>query len=145
MTAQDYLETLIEDCKIYSEKSNEYKDIYAKLFPDLTGEQDVKARIAKMNDDELFEYFKSSQVMLDVQTVFTKLASFVYFCKNTNVELDLENIGEVSGLANFVSNFVPFNTEYITSEGGIKEKNVKQFKSKFEEFKKSISTVIRMV
>lgn len=145
MTAQDYLETLIEDCKIYSEKSNEYKDIYAKLFPDLTGEQDVKARIAKMNDDELFEYFKSSQVMLDVQTIFTKLAAFVYFCKNTNVELDLENIGEVSGLANFVSNFVPFNTEYITSEGGLKEKNVKQFKSKFEEFKKSIGTVIKMI
>lgn len=145
MTAQDYLETLIEDCRIYSEKSNEYKDIYAKLFPDLTGEQDVKARIGKMNDDELFEYFKSSQVMLDVQTTFTKLASFVYFCKNTNVELDLEKIGEVNGLANFVSNFNPFNTEYITSEGGLKEKNVKQFKSKFEEFKKSIGTVIKMI
>jgi hypothetical protein len=145
MTAQEYLEKLIEDCRIYSEKSTEYKDVYAKLFPNLTGEQDVKSRISNMNDDELFEYFKSSQVMLDIQTIYNKLASFVYFCKNTGVDLDLEKMNEVNGLTNFVSNITPFNTEYITtSEGGIKEKNIKQFKSKFEEFKKSLGIVIKM-
>lgn len=146
MKAQEYLDSLIEECRIYTDKSIEYKDIYSKLFPDLKGPDDVKAKILAMDNDELFQYFKSSQVMLDVQTVYGRLASFIYFCKHIDLELDLSKLTDINGLANFISTYVPFNTEYITtSEGDIKEKNSKEFNKKFEEFKKSLGKVIDLV
>jgi hypothetical protein len=146
MKAQEYLDSLIEECKIFSEKSIEYKDVYAKLFPDAKDNNDVKAQILSMNDDSLLEYFKASQVMLDVQTVFTKVASFIYLCKHIDIELDLSKIQEVNRLADFISTYIPFNTEFVTnSEGNIKEKQSKEFNKKFAEFKNSIGKVIDIV
>lgn len=145
MTAQKYLDELVETCKIYSNKSNEYREVYAKLFPDINSENDVRQRVAKMNDEELYEYFKSSQLVLAIQMIFNKTASFIYFCKNIDVELNIEGLNDVNGLMNFVLNYVPFNSEYTISEGDIKEKNKKEFDKKFQEFKKSIGVVINMV
>lgn len=146
MKAQEYLDTLIEECKIFSEKSIEYKDVYAKLFPNVKDNTDVKEKILGMNDEELLDYFKSSQVMLDVQTTFTKVASFIYFCKHIDIELDLTKVNDIGNLANFISNYVPFNTEFVTnSEGEIKEKQSKEFNKKFAEFKNSIGKVINIV
>ena len=142
MKAQEYLDTLIEECRIFNEKSIEYKDIYAKLFPDVTDNTDARTKILAMKDDELKEYFKSSQVMLDVQSIFMKLASFVYFCKHIDIELDLNKIQDVPNLPNFIANFVPFHTELFTnSEGEIKEKQSKEFNKKFEVFKSSVGKI----
>lgn len=146
MKAQEYLDSLIEECRVYNDKSMVYRDIYSKLFPDLQGQNEVKTKIKTMNDEELFEYFKASQVMLDVQTIYNKVASFIYFCKYTHVELDLTRLEEMTSLANFIASFVPFNTEFITtSEGEIKEKNNKEFQRKFIDFKKAIGNVIDLV
>lgn len=143
MKAQEYLDTLIEECRIFDEKSSEYKNVYAKLFPNVT---DVKAEILKMDNEQLYDYFKSSQAMLDIQVVFTKLANFLYFCKHIDIELDLTKIQEIGNLANFISNFIPFNTEFITtSEGELKEKKSKEFDKKFEIFKSSVDKVTNLV
>jgi len=146
MKAQEYLDTLIEECRIFSEKSIDYKDVYAKLFSDAKDDNDVKKQILEMNDDLLLEYFKASQVMLDIQTVFTKVASFIYLCKHIDIELDLSKVKEVNRLADFISSYIPFNTEFVTdSEGNIKEKKSKEFNKKFVEFKNSIGKVIDIV
>jgi hypothetical protein len=144
MKAQEYLESLIEECKVYNDKSIQYKDIYAKLFPDLKGADEVKARILEMNEEELFEYFKSSNVALDVQKVFDKLASFIYFCKHIEIELDLTKLTEINSLANFISSFTPYKTELIVSDGELKEKNSKEFQKKFIAFKNSIEQATQM-
>lgn len=146
MKAQEYLDNLIEECKVFSDKSVEYKDIYAKLFPGIKDEKDVKTKILSMDDEELLNYYKSSQVMLDVQTIFTKVASFIYFCKHIDIELDLNKVNEIGPLANYISNYIPFNTEFITnSDGELKEKKSKEFDKKFGEFKNSIGKVINIV
>lgn len=146
MDAQKYLDSLIDECKIYSNKSVEYKEYYIKSFPDISDSEEIKEVILAMNDEQLFEYFKSSQLMVDLQTYFNKISSFIYFCKNINIELNLEKLNDINSLTNFVSNMIPFNTENtITSEGEIKEKNIQGFKNKFEEFKNSLNKVINVI
>ena len=84
--------------------------------------------------------------MLDVQAIFMKLASFIYFCKHLEIELDLTKVKDVPNLPVFIANFVPFNTEFFTnSEGEIKEKQSKEFNKKYEVFKSSVGKVTGII
>ena len=98
MEAQEYFDKLLEEVKIFSKKSNETKQEYIDLFPEsLKTEEEVSKYILEMDDESLRKYFNSSQILLDTQTMFLKVASFADFCKNLNIEVDISNIFEVKG------------------------------------------------
>jgi hypothetical protein len=98
----------------------------------------------EMNDESLLNYFKSSQGLADVQTIFSKIASFIYFCKHIGVELDVSKTSEVENLNQFISVYKPFETEFVIVENNLKEKDQKRFKEKFAAFKNSIGLAINM-
>lgn len=144
MESQKYLENLIEECKVFNTKSLEDQKEYLEIFPNTTEESDVRKSIMGMSDENLLKYFKASQGQLDNQTMFMKIASFIYFCKQINLELDLDRLSEVEGLINFISVYQPFSTEYIVEENTLKEKNISKTNSKFKEFKNSLNKAINM-
>ena len=145
MEAQEYFDKLLEEVKIFSKKSNETKQEYIDLFPEsLKTEEEVSKYILEMDDESLRKYFNSSQILLDTQTMFLKVASFADFCKNLNIEVDISNIFEVPGLSEFVTMREQFDTEFIVKEDKIIEKNSSRMTEKFKIFKQSLGTAIKL-
>ena len=90
------------------------------------------------------EFFKTSQIINDTQTIFSKIASYIYFCNKINIELNIENLSNVKGLSEFITSYKPFNTDYlITSEGKTDIRDKKENKFKLNEFKKNIKNIIQ--
>lgn len=145
MEAQEYFDKLLEEVKIFSKKSNETKQEYIDLFPEsLKTEEEVSKYILEMDDESLRKYFNSSQILLDTQTMFLKVAAFADFCKNLNIEVDISNIFEVPGLSEFVTMREQFDTEFIVKEDKIIEKNSSRMEEKFKIFKQSLGTAIKL-
>lgn len=144
MTAQEYLDKIIDECKVFALSATESKQKYMKLFPEAKTNEDISKIITEMDDNSLREYFQSSQSLADIQNVFAKVASFIQFCKILEIELDLSKVSEVENLTQFISVYQPFDTDYIVSENSLKEKDKKRTDQKFEAFKQSISTAISL-
>ena len=145
MKIQEYLDKSIDEAKIYSENLKNSQEEYAKLFPETGNEADVREVISKMNDDELMRYFKASQIQLDVQTSFQKIAALIYFSKHTEIELDLTKLTEVERLPEFIAGYSPFYTGSVVIENEIKERDNKITNEKFKSFKNSLGLALQMV
>ena len=144
MENQKYLENLIEECKVFNAKSLANQKEYLELFPETMDESKISDVILSMNDEDMMKYFKASQGQLDNQVMFTKIASFIYFCKQTNIELDLSKLSEVERLVEFVSVYSPFETDYIVDDNNLKEKNIKKTELKFQGFKNSLPRALKI-
>ena len=95
---------------------------------------------------KLYDYFKISQISLDLHNIFTEIGSFIHFCKKIGVELDISVLNKSDKLLSFVSNFQPFKLEFIPNEDGVLvEGNKKNIDAKFNEFKKSINRAIKII
>lgn len=145
MTVQEYLNNSIDEAKIYSDNLKNSQEEYAKLFPETVNENDVREVISKMNDEELMRYFKASQVQIDVQTSFQKIAALIYFAKHTEIELDLSKITDVERLPEFIAGYSPFYTESVVVENEIKERDIKTTNEKFKAFKNSLGLALQIV
>lgn len=136
MELQEYLNTAIEECKIFSKKSEESRNEFPNFF-----EMDNKD-IGKMNKEEMDQLYNISMVIGNTQILFTKVASILYIGKHIGTQLDIEKLSEVQGLTEFVSNYIPFNTDFTTtSEGELEIKNKKENIEKRKEFEVRIKAI----
>ena len=102
--------------------------------------------VENLNDEQLYDYFKISQISLDLHNIFTEIGSFIHFCKKIGVELDLSVLNKSDKLLSFISNFQPFKLEFIPNEDGVLvEGNKKNIDAKINEFKKSINRAIKII
>ena len=102
--------------------------------------------VESLNDEQLYDYFKISQISLDLHNIFTEIGSFIHFCKKIGVELDISVLNKSDKLLSFVSNFQPFKLEFIPNEDGVLvEGNKKNIDVKFNEFNKSINKAIKII
>lgn len=145
MEAQKYLEILVNEAKTFMEKTIMYRRAFDTMFQDVKPEE-VQDKIYNFDDDKLREYFQSSEILIDSQIIFQKIASFIYFTKALKIELDLEPLSQVNGLLDFITNHKPFETRsIITPEGELQEKNNKVSDAKFKEFKLNIQRAKTMI
>lgn len=139
MESQIYLDDLIKEAGRYIHKTNEFREKFPEFFNNYTGES-----ILSMSDDKMSEFFKTSQIINDTQTLFNKISSFLYFCKKVNIDLNIEKLTDVKGLSEFISSYTPFQTDYLITESGeMNIVNKKENSLKLEEFKKSIKNLIK--
>ena len=145
MDPQKQLESLIEKSIIYIQETDKNKQVFSEMFSG-NENNDINEFITSLNEEQLYLYFKISQISLDLQHIFTEIAYFIHFCKKNNIELDLSTLNKSDKLLSFISNFKPFNLEFVPNEDNILvEKNKKELDKKFKVFKKSISSAINIL
>lgn len=145
MEQQKYLNDIIDKAILYLKEVEKNKNDFSNMF----NNEDTSTLlefVESLNDEQLYDYFKISQISLDLHNIFTEIGSLIHFCKKIGVELDLSVLNKSDKLLSFVSNFQPFKLEFIPNEDGVLvEGNKKNIDAKFNEFKKSINRAIKII
>ena len=141
MEAQDYLKEIVNEAKIFMEKSTIYRNNFDELFKEAKENDNFYSLINKFDEEKKLDYFNSSRVIVDSQILFQKIASFIHFCKILGIELEVSEVSNVSGLLEFIKNYKPFDTEFVINpEEELTQKDSKDSELKFNEFKKALNT-----
>ena len=145
MEQQKYLNDIIDKAILYLKEVEKNKNDFSNMFNN-DDTSTLLEFVESLNDEQLYDYFKISQISLDLHNIFTEIGSFIHFCKKIGVELDLSVLNKSDKLLSFVSNFQPFKLEFIPNEEGVLvEGNKKNIDAKFNEFKKSINRAIKII
>ena len=145
MEQQKYLNDIIDKAILYLKEVEKNKNDFSNMFNN-DDTSTLLEFVESLNDEQLYDYFKISQISLDLHNIFTEIGSFIHFCKKIGVELDLSVLNKSDKLLSFVSNFQPFKLEFIPNEDGVLvEGNKKNIDVKFNEFKKSINRAIKII
>ena len=145
MEQQKYLNDIIDKAILYLKEVEKNKNDFSNMFNN-DDTSTLLEFVESLNDEQLYDYFKISQISLDLHNIFTEIGSFIHFCKKIGVELDLSVLNKSDKLLSFVSNFQPFKLEFIPNEDGLLvEGNKKNIDAKFNEFKKSINRAIKII
>ena len=145
MEQQKYLNDIIDKAILYLKEVEKNKNDFSNMFNN-DDTSTLLEFVESLNDEQLYDYFKISQISLDLHNIFTEIGSFIHFCKKIGVELDLSVLNKSDKLLSFVSNFQPFKLEFIPNEDGVPvEGNKKNIDAKFNEFKKSINRAIKII
>ena len=145
MEQQKYLNDIIDKAILYLKEVEKNKNDFSNMFNN-DDTSTLLEFVENLNDEQLYDYFKISQISLDLYNIFTEIGSFIHFCKKIVVELDLSVLNKSDKLLSFVSNFQPFKLEFIPNEDGVLvEGNKKNIDAKFNEFKKSINRAIKII
>ena len=145
MEQQKYLNDIIDKAILYLKEVEKNKNDFSNMFNN-DDTSTLLEFVESLNDEQLYDYFKISQISLDLHNIFTEIGSFIHFCKKIGVELDLSVLNKSDKLLSFVSNFQPFKLEFIPNEDGVLvEGNKKNIDAKFNEFKKSINMAIKII
>ena len=145
MEQQKYLNDIIDKAILYLKEVEKNKNDFSNMFNN-DDTSTLLEFVESLNYEQLYDYFKISQISLDLHNIFTEIGSFIHFCKKIGVELDLSVLNKSDKLLSFVSNFQPFKLEFIPNEDGVLvEGNKKNIDAKFNEFKKSINRAIKII
>ena len=145
MEQQKYLNDIIDKAILYLKEVEKNKNDFSNMFNN-DDTSTLLEFVGSLNDEQLYDYFKISQISLDLHNIFTEIGSFIHFCKKIGVELDISVLNKSDKLLSFVSNFQPFKLEFIPNEDGVLvEGNKKNIDAKFNEFKKSINRAIKII
>ena len=145
MEQQKYLNDIIDKAILYLKEVEKNKNDFSNMFNN-DDTSTLLEFVESLNDEQLYDYFKISQISLDLHNIFTEIGSFIHFCKKIGVELDISVLNKSDKLLSFVSNFQPFKLEFIPNEDGVLvEGNKKYIVVKFNEFKKSINRAIKII
>lgn len=145
MEQQKYLNDIIDKAILYLKEVEKNKNDFSNMFNN-DDTSTLLEFVESLNDEQLYDYFKISQISLDLHNIFTEIGSFIHFCKKIGVELDISVLNKSDKLLSFVSNFQPFKLEFIPNEDGVLvEGNKKNIDAKFNEFKKSINRAIKII
>ena len=145
MDQQKYLNDITDKAILYIKEVEKNKNDFSNMFNN-DDTSTLLEFVESLNDEQLYDYFKISQISLDLHNIFTEIGSFIHFCKKIGVELDLSVLNKSDKLLSFVSNFQPFKLEFIPNEDGVLvEGNKKNIDAKFNEFKKSINRAIKII
>ena len=145
MEQQKYLNDIIDKAILYLKEVEKNKNDFSNMFNN-DDTSTLLEFVESLNNEQLYDYFKISQISLDLHNIFTEICSFIHFCKKIGVELDLYVLNKSDKLLSFVSNFQPFKLEFIPNEDGVLvEGNKKNIDVKFNEFKKSINRAIKII
>ncbi len=145
MEQQKYLNDITDKAILYLKEVEKNKNDFSNMFNN-DDTSTLLEFVESLNDEQLYDYFKISQISLDLHNIFTEIGSLIHFCKKIGVELDLSVINKSDKLLSFVSNFQPFKLEFIPNEDGVLvEGNKKNIDAKFNEFKKSINRAIKII
>lgn len=145
MEQQKYLNDITDKAILYLKEVEKNKNDFSNMFNN-DDTSTLLEFVESLNDEQLYDYFKISQISLDLHNIFTEIGSFIHFCKKIGVELDLSVLNKSDKLLSFVSNFQPFKLEFIPNEDGVLvEGNKKNIDVKFNEFKKSINRAIKIM
>ena len=145
MDQQKYLNDITDKAILYLKEVEKNKNDFSNMFNN-DDTSTLLEFVENLNDEQLYDYFKISQISLDLHNIFTEIGSFIHFCKKIGVELDLSVLNKSDKLLSFVSNFQPFKLEFIPNEDGVLvEGNKKNIDAKFNEFKKSINRAIKII
>ena len=145
MEQQKHLNDIIYKAILYLKEVEKNKNDFSNMFNN-DDTSTLLEFVESLNDEQLYDYFKISQISLDLHNIFTEIGSFIHFCKKIGVELDLSVLNKSDKLLSFVSNFQPFKLEFIPNEEGVLvEGNKKNIDVKFNEFKKSINRAIKII
>ena len=145
MEQQKYLNDIIDKAILYLKEVEKNKNDFSNMFNN-DDTSTLLEFVESLNDEQLYDYFKISQISLDLHNIFTEIGSFIHFCKKIGVELDLSVLNKSDKLLSFVSNFQPFKLEFIPNEDDVLvEGNKKNIDAKFNEFKKSINRAIKII
>ena len=140
MEAQIYFEEILKESSVLYAKMEEYKSKYPEFFSNFS-----KETISTLSDERLTEFFKISQIINDNQILFNKIASYIDFCKKIEIDLDMSKLPDINGLTKFISNFSPFETDFIvTSDENIEIKNKKENEIKFKSFKDNLLNILKI-
>lgn len=145
MEQQKYLNDIIDKAILYLKEVEKNKNDFSNMFNN-DDTSTLLEFVESLNDEQLYDYFKISQISLDLHNILTEIGSLIHFCKKIGVELDLSVLNKSDKLLSFVSNFQPFKLEFIPNEDGVLvEGNKKNIDAKFNEFKKSINRAIKII
>ena len=145
MEQQKYLNDITDKAILYLKEVEKNKNDFSNMFNN-DDTSTLLEFVESLNDEQLYDYFKISQISLDLHNIFTEISSFIHFCKKIGVELDLSVLNKSDKLVSFISNFQPFKLEFIPNEEGVLvEGNKKNIDVKFNEFKKSINRAIKII
>ena len=88
MEQQKYLNDIIDKAILYLKEVEKNKNDFSNMFNN-DDTSTLLEFVESLNDEQLYDYFKISQISLDLHNIFTEIGSFIHFCKKIGVELDL--------------------------------------------------------
>lgn len=143
MTAQEYLDSNIEELKNFIKIRNERMMQLDELFKKKGAkkETDVSEILKKgeLSNEDLEDYYATSVLNNDTSVLSRKVCDFIHFNKALGVELDLKEINEINGFTAFIRDYKPYETNFIlTPENQTKEANIELYKEGKEAFKKTM-------
>ena len=75
MDPQKQLESLIEKSIIYIQETDKNKQVFSEMFSG-NENNDINEFITSLNEEQLYLYFKISQISLDLQNIFTERKNY---------------------------------------------------------------------
>ena len=139
MEAQEYLKKLTQEVVSFIEASDKNREEFPEFFNNYS-----KESLLTLSDEKMDSFYRTSQVLNDTQILFSKIASFIYFCKKIKIDLDLSEVIQIKGMSDFLSIHEPFSTDNtVDTDGEFKIKDPKKDELKLKEFKKNIFNLIK--
>lgn len=132
MKSQKYLDSLVQDCIDRLNHTTKLQENNPELF-------NIDMDIDNLDDDTFERVYKVSILINDSKTAYAKLASFLDFCKQMDIELDLSVIKDVKGISGFLEGYKPFEM-YSSKVGDEYEVTLPDYDQAFDLFKDSFKT-----
>lgn len=152
MTNQEYLKEMFDTLKAFIGIRNNKMLALDEIFKSkgAKNEEDVNDILKKglLTEEELDEYHNTSMLARDTTHLSRKICDFVYFNRIVGVELDLNGIQDITGFAEFIKEYKPYETSYLlTPENETKEANPTRFDESRQAFKRVIknNNVLEMI
>ena len=101
MEQQKYLNDIIDKAILYLKEVEKNKNDFSNMFNN-DDTSTLLEFVESLNDEQLYDYFKISQISLDLHNIFTEIGSFIHFCKKIGVELDLSVLNKSDKLVSFI-------------------------------------------
>lgn len=133
MKTQKYLDSLVKDCvdrlNYVMKLRNENSDLF-----------DLPPDVDNIDEETLEKVYKVSLVVNDSKTAYAKLASFLNFCNELDLEVDTSVIKDVKGISDFLEGYIPFQMN-SSKVGDTYEVNTNDYKQSFDIFRKTYKTL----
>lgn len=144
MTIQELFNETIEYLLVLTEVRNDEMMKIETNFKEkgAKNQEDINELINKgiLTDSEIDDYYKVSQLIVDVRTTFQKICDIIYYSKILNLDLNIERINEVANLPLFVREYKSYKINFkVSPENKIEEINKKEYNTNKVNFKKILT------
>lgn len=129
---QTYFEDSVKEAGIFMNELDKARKEFPEFYMPLS-----EKKQEDISDEDYLKIYKISKLTNDTQVLFNKISAINHLAYVLNIELNKSCLQDVKGLMEFISNNIPFVTDYTVDSDNesIVEKNQTDFMANFEVFR----------